>query len=183
MDFENNQGHADWVFAYGSLIWRPDFDSDMVQQARLGGFERRFWQASHDHRGTPELPGRVVTLAPVMAGYCDGLAYRLPDTGREKILQMLDEREQDGYQRVYLDLSVADGQRVKGLTWIALEGNPSWVGHESMSLVAELIATRHGPSGTNRDYLYFLSQALRNLSITDSYIESLTSHVERHGEC
>lgn len=182
MEAENNQDRADWIFAYGSLIWRPGFDSVSVQQARLEGYERRFWQASHDHRGTSESPGRVVTLAPVMASYCDGLAYQLPKAQREAILTSLDQREQDGYQRVYLDLNVANGRRVRGLTWIALEGNPSWAGQESLELVAELIATRQGPSGTNREYLYCLNEALGNLGISDPYISRLTGRVEQFSE-
>jgi cation transport protein ChaC len=179
MELVGNQDQVEWIFGYGSLIWRPGFDSASVQQARLGGYERRFWQASHDHRGTPESPGRVVTLAPVGSSYCDGLAYQLPLARREAILKSLDEREQDGYQRVYLDLDVANGRRVKGLTWIALEGNPSWVGQEAPELVAQLIATRCGPSGTNREYLYCLNEALCDLGISDPYISMLTGHVER----
>jgi len=179
MGAETDQDRADWIFAYGSLMWRPGFASASVQHARLHGYERRFWQASHDHRGTPENPGRVVTLAPAAARYCDGLAYRLPDMQREAILKALDEREQDGYQRVYLELKVADGQCVKGLTWIALKGNPSWVGQESPARVAELIATRTGPSGTNRDYLFSLNEALKDLGISDPYISALTNQVER----
>lgn len=182
MEPEGVQCRVDWIFAYGSLIWRPGFDSTSVQHARLAGYERRFWQASHDHRGTPEYPGRVVTLAPIAGSFCDGLAYQLPEPQREVILAMLDHREQDGYQRVFVDLSIAGGEPVRGVTWIALAGNPSWVGQESTELLAELIATRYGPSGSNREYLYRLNQALGSLDILDPYISSLAHRVQQHGE-
>lgn len=179
MAAEENQDLVDWIFAYGSLIWRPGFDSVSVQQARLEGYERRFCQASHDHRGTLESPGRVVTLVPVMASYCDGLAYQLSKAQTGAIHEYLDEREQDGYQRVYLDLQLTDGRCVRGLTWMALEGNPSWVGQESSGQLAQLIATRQGPSGTNREYLYNLSDALAKLAISDTYVATLTRRVKQ----
>ena len=121
------------VFAYGSLIWRPDFVYEQASRARVRDYERRFWQASHDHRGTPQLPGRVVTLVPIPGGVCDGVVYRLPARGREAILDALDEREQDGYTRVWVSAhDEQNAQCINALTWMAAPGNSSWAGEESL---------------------------------------------------
>ena len=55
-----------WVFGYGSLVWRT---GDLATVAASGGVcvrgqRRAWWQGSTDHRGTPDAPGRVVTLVP-----------------------------------------------------------------------------------------------------------------------
>ena len=52
------------LFGYASLIWRPDVNFTSSQRACAGGFHRRLWQASPDHRGTPSALGRVATLVP-----------------------------------------------------------------------------------------------------------------------
>ena len=46
-----------WVFAYGSLIWRPCFTPSQIQRGRLRGYERRFSMWTVSARGTPESPG------------------------------------------------------------------------------------------------------------------------------
>ncbi|KAH9172888.1 ChaC-like protein [Lactarius sanguifluus] len=50
------------VFGYGSLIFRPPPHVIKETPGFLKGYVRRFAQKSHDHRGTPTSPGRVVTL-------------------------------------------------------------------------------------------------------------------------
>src|SRR5690606_19916645 len=64
-----------WIFAYGSLLWRPDFPYNQRRRAAVRGWRRRFWQASPDHRGRPEAPGRVVTLIAEADALCHGLAF------------------------------------------------------------------------------------------------------------
>ena len=54
-----------WIIGYGSLIFKPPPHVSYKVTGYLKGFIRRFWQSSIDHRGTPEYPGRVVTLLSI----------------------------------------------------------------------------------------------------------------------
>src|SRR5437764_13881253 len=81
-----------WVFGYGSLIWRPDFDFVERTPARLSGAHRALCVFSHVHRGTPQRPGLVLGLD--RGGTCRGIAYRVDRAARGATLTYLRAREQ-----------------------------------------------------------------------------------------
>lgn len=125
-----------------------------------------------------------MTLVPIDGSVCRGVAYRLPELGRHDILEYLDKREQDGYQRLYVPLELDNALMVAGITWVADEANPSWRAGESLEEVARLIARRHGPSGSNREYLYNLEHALITHDMPDQHVSELSGRVRQLlGEC
>ena len=164
-----DRGGAVWVFGYGSLIWKVDFPVRERAVARLHGWARRFWQGSHDHRGTPAAPGRVLTLVPAPGAVCTGMAYRvLPE-----VFVHLDRREQNGYRRVTTTLHLADGRAPHGVVYIAEAGNPAWLGDAPTPVIAGHIARAAGPSGGNAEYVLRLAAALRALGEDDPHVAEL----------
>jgi len=160
---------SQWVFGYGSLIYKVDFPYLESQPASICGWVRRFWQGSHDHRGLPEAPGRVVTLAPQADAVCHGMAYRV----EEDVLAHLDFREKDGYQRVVTALQFADGHQQQGIVYIATEHNAAYLGDAPLSEIAAHIQRSAGPSGSNQDYLLRLAESLRQLAVYDEHVFEL----------
>lgn len=162
-----------WLFGYGSLIWNPSVPHVERLPARLHGFTRRFWQGSHDHRGLPHAPGRVVTLIADANSVCTGMAFRIPAHAAAEVLDQLDHREKNGYSRHRHPLHAVSGRRLDALVYIAEPGNFAWLGPAPALDVAQQIAMSVGPSGSNRDYLERLAQALRELDADDPHVYEL----------
>ena len=162
-----------WLFGYGSLIYKADFPFLERRPATIQGWTRRFWQGSHDHRGTPELPGRGVTLIESPGTACVGMAYRItPDT-----FGHLDHREKNGYLRFQTTMTFADNQQAEGLVYIATADNAAFLGESDEKAIAEHIARSHGPSGSNRDYLLQLADALRQLEASDEHVFAIEKYL------
>ena len=162
-----------WIFGYGSLIWRPAFAYEASRKAALRGWRRRFWQASPDHRGVPEAPGRVVTLVPDATAVCWGMAFRVPTTLWDDIIADLDHRERHGYARRAVALEFEDGIQTHAITYVAAADNPSYVGPAPLLAMVDQIAHTAGPSGSNREYLTRLAEHLDSLDIHDDEVHGL----------
>jgi cation transport regulator ChaC len=170
-------GHDEiWLFGYGSLIWKADFPWQERREAHIHGWVRRFWQGSHDHRGTPGAPGRVVTLVREPGAICHGMAYRITP----EVLGPLDVREKNGYLREVTPLHFDDGAQpagADGLVYLATEDNAAFLGDAPHGVIAEQIARAHGPSGPNRDYLLNLAASLEAMGVEDAHIRELVHHL------
>lgn len=164
-----------WLFGYGSLIYKADFPFIERRAASIAHWTRRFWQGSHDHRGTQEAPGRVATLVPQPGAVCHGMAYLITP----KVFAHLDHREKNGYLRFASAVSFNDGTSVEGLVYIATADNAAFLGEASEQDIARQIAISRGPSGPNRDYLVDLARALRDMGRDDAHVFAIEQYLER----
>jgi cation transport regulator ChaC len=162
-----------WIFGYGSLIWRPEVEFIEQRLARVDGWVRRFWQGSHDHRGVPHAPGRVVTLVPESAGACHGVAYLISAAVAQASFVLLDHREKNGFERHDVSLAFADEIRTSGVVYIAAKGNEAYLGPAPIDEMVHQIRNSVGPSGSNVAYLLELAAALRRLDVDDEHVFEL----------
>lgn len=160
----------------------------------ITGYVRRFWQASQDHRGTPEAPGRVVTLIeraywetledhhPRESDKVWGTAYRIEASKVDEVRQYLDIREINGYTIRYTPFHPADGSpTIRTLVYIGTPDNDQFVGPQDPQKLAEHIYKSVGPSGPNIDYLLSLEVALDNLSAEsgDGHVKDLAERIRK----
>ncbi|MBO6850508.1 MAG: gamma-glutamylcyclotransferase [Marinobacter sp.] len=167
-----------WLFGYGSLIYKVDFPFLEQRPASIDGWVRRFWQGSHDHRGTPEAPGRVVTLIQKSGAVCKGMAYRVSPA----VFEHLDHREKNGYLRLSVRLTFDDGSQSDGLVYIATEDNEAFLGAAADVDIARQIARAVGPSGPNSEYLFRLADSLRRLGDHCSHTFAIESCLQSIGK-
>lgn len=167
--------HSVWLFGYGSLIYKADFLFIERRPASIANWTRRFWQGSHDHRGTEAAPGRVATIIAQTGAVCHGMAYLVtPET-----FEYLDHREKNGYLRLAVAIDFEDGDGADGLVYIAREDNAAFLGAASESDIARHIAGSSGPSGSNADYLLHLAAALRQLGKHDPHVFAIERHLRQ----
>ena len=150
--------HADedfWVFAYGSLMWRPGFAHVERVPARLVGLHRALCVYSFVHRGTPEKPGLVLGLD--RGGACRGIAYRVVRSQGAATIAYLRAREQVTmvYREAWRDVLVGGEpeRRVRALVYVVDRGHPQYAGRLDLEQQLHHVRQGHGNSGANRDYV------------------------------
>jgi cation transport protein ChaC len=169
-----------WVFGYGSLMWRPDFDYLERVPARLIGLHRALCVFSFVHRGTPEKPGLVLGLD--RGGMCRGIAYRVAAARREETIAYLRGREQ--VTSVYvetmrrIELEEKARRQVRALTFTVDRGHVQYAGRLSVAESLHYVRQGHGRSGINRDYVIETVRALEALGYRESDLHRIAEQLK-----
>lgn len=160
-----------WVFGYGSLMWRPGFDSMENIPALLRGFSRSLCIYSHIYRGTPEAPGLVLGLD--RGGHCHGQAFRVAAENRLSVLDYLRAREQVSgvYIENWLAIELADGREVEALVYVADPAHDQYAGGLSDEAMASVVGSASGQAGPNSDYVINTALHLQAMDIRDERLE------------
>lgn len=168
-----------WVFGYGSLIWSPAFVPAERATARLSGWRRSFCMTSIHYRGTVDSPGRVLALDRAEGAECHGVAMRAERGQRDTALAALREREliSDAYLEEWVEVDLADGRRVRAVTYAINHAQGQYCGQEDLEHQAQVIARACGARGPNRDYLFSTVAHLHELGIPDPALEALAARV------
>jgi cation transport protein ChaC len=167
-----------WIFAYGSLIWDPEFSYAESEPALLRGYHRSFCLYSYDYRGTPAQPGLVLGLD--RGGSCRGMAFRLSPDALPEAIDRIWLREMSG-RRVYdvRLLSVRTGRGLRrALAFTVLRDCPDYAGRLSLDEAARLILGAVGRRGTCRDYFENALRHLERLGLADGPLRSLAERIE-----
>ncbi len=164
-----------WVFAYASLIWRPDFAVAEQRQARVHGWHRALKMWSRVNRGTPEVPGLVFAL--MSGGSCHGAALRVPRAEGEAVLHQLWAREMvtGVYDPKWLHCDTA-AKPVQALTFTLSRRSPNFTGNLSPDQYRDIFERSSGRYGTTLDYARKTMHCLQAHGIHDPALRRLLAH-------
>jgi glutathione-specific gamma-glutamylcyclotransferase len=166
-----------WLFAYGSLMWNPEFAFVRAVPAVLHGYHRSFCVYSTRYRGTPESPGLVLGLD--RGGSCRGVAFLVEETAVAGVLDTLWAREMN--ELVYHARVIAveaEGNRINALTFVADREHQNYAGRLDVQEIARTIAECTGARGPNADYLFNTLRHLHALGIRERRLDTLSKAVQ-----
>jgi cation transport protein ChaC len=158
-----------WLFAYGSLIWRPETAFVESRQAVVRGWHRRFclgWD--YRFRGNREAPGLMLALD--RGGQCRGMLYRLPDDVLKNELHKLIRREvsmvPSAFPWRWVDVMTTEGP-LRALTFAMDRKSGRYIAELSEEQLADVLARAVGFRGSMAEYLFSTVSKLEELGIHD----------------
>ncbi|EPE94321.1 gamma-glutamylcyclotransferase [Rhizobium grahamii] len=176
-----------WIFAYGSLIWKPDFDAILWRRGRVRGWHRSFCLRMTRWRGSEKQPGLMMALR--RGGQCNGIAYRLADSDRIGQIRRMIRREvgtlEDASTIRWITVETDDGPLRALVFWAGPKGERV-VANQSLSNVAKILARACGHMGSCAEYLYLTVHHLEMKGIRDRNLwrlqEMVAAEIKRiHG--
>lgn len=168
-------GHEDlWLFGYGSLIWRPEFDFIERRQAWVRGWHRALKMWSRVNRGSVQVPGLVFGL--LSGGSCRGMVFRVPKADGLATLRRLWLREMPTgvYDPKWLSCGTAEGP-VRALAFTLSRRSPNFTGELTDERYRHIFANAVGRYGTSLDYARQTLLELQRHAIHDAALARLVA--------
>ena len=173
-----NDGAPFWLFAYGSLIWKPAFEHVAALPCVAHGWRRSFCMDLRNWRATPDQPGLMLALAK--GGACSGVAYRMPDDDPHGRMLRLLRREISYHVDVpwlrWLTVR-AGGRSFRALAFYCAPKQDLDYLQLPLAEQAARLARAVGHVGSCAEYLRNTVAHLEALGIRDSYLWKLQSLV------
>ncbi len=177
------------VFAYGSLIWKPDFPVGARREGVAHGWHRSFCLEIHRWRGSPEIPGLMLALE--RGGSTRGLVLEIAAGHEHEAVETLLRRELVARQLQrnarWITVRTARGSE-RALTFYAGTRDRIVVSLP-VEEQARRLARACGHGGSGAEYLHNTVQHLHEAGIHDRYLWRLerlvAEEIERGGipEC
>ena len=166
------QGADIWVFGYGSLIWRPEFDYTERRDALLHGYHRSLCLWSRVNRGTPDKPGLVFGLDA--GGSCRGVAYRIDTARSPETMEALWRREMPSgaYIPKWLNCRTEQGT-IRALAFTMNRNTDAYVRDLPEEQLLHIVRNAHGSYGPCIDYVLETADALLRHDINDKRLFAL----------
>ena len=170
-------GQDVWIFGYGSLIWRPEFEFKESRMAKLDGHHRALCLWSRINRGTPELPGLVFGLE--QGGHCSGKVFRIAGEHVPEIFEAVWVREMStGSYLPHWKTCQTDLGEVSALAFIINPESQGYVQEPHEDDLIEIIMRASGIYGPCVDYVMQTAIALKDAGICDERLAKLSDRLE-----
>ncbi len=167
---QTDQDYAEWVsrilaahpapdrptqlFAFGSLIWKPEIEHVAEANGVLEGWHRSFCLRQFRFRGSQRFPGLMMSLDE--GGECRGVLLQLPEEDLETQLDRLFRREftvkPNSHVPRWLTVQ-SDVGPVPALVFVMNRNSPLYAAGLSLDEVADVLAKSCGHLGTGAEYL------------------------------
>src|SRR5215218_7483034 len=140
-----------WLFAYGSLMWKPEIEVAERRVATVRGWHRRFCLWQWRFRGSRDCPGLMLALD--RGGSCRGIVYRIggPDLATKLMPVWRREVRGNGYRPRWVAAHTDDGP-VRSLTFVVNREGERYACRLTDEEIADRIASACGHTGPRAEY-------------------------------
>ena len=162
------------LFAYGSLIWKPEIPHVAEALATAHGWHRAFCLRQTRFRGAPDQPGLMMALD--RGGQCQGMVYTLPPEDLPSQLDRLFRREFTVKPITNMPRwikVVSGGQTLPALAFVINRASANYAGRMTADAVADVLAKACGHVGSGAEYLFNTVRHLEEKGIHDSHLWQL----------